>query len=278
MKKLAVCMMLIMCVASANAQWSVTPEVGMNVTMSENVPAKIGFKAGAAVAYSFGDGLFSLQSGLYYVQRGTGEISYNEVYGTTTGEDGKPHDTSIYFYSNGFGGSYSYFNPGNGGGYESIKGSSFGYGYGNDYGYGYGDSFFPTDMTVEGVRMSKSSTRKDYLQLPVMARFNWKIGKDIRLHLAAGPYVAVGLGGREKWSVYDYSGHFNSKSSEGTANPFKGISSLTRVDWGATLNAGIEVKRFAFNIGYDLGLGKQYKYDDIGMKYHTVSFTVGYTF
>ena len=49
-------------------------------------------------------------------------------------------------------------------------------------------------------------------------------------------------------------------------------------DWGLTFNAGIEVKRFTFNATYDMGLGKEYKYDDIGLKYHTVSFTIGYRF
>lgn len=70
MRKLVVFVMLMMCVISAQAQWKVTPEAGMNVTKYKGDVAKVGFKAGAAVSYTFGSGWFSLQSGLYYVRRG----------------------------------------------------------------------------------------------------------------------------------------------------------------------------------------------------------------
>ena len=35
-----------------------------------------------------------------------------------------------------------------------------------------------------------------YLQLPVMAHWGFKLCDDVRLKLAVGPYVAVGIGGR----------------------------------------------------------------------------------
>ena len=70
MRKLVVFVMLMTCVISAQAQWKVTPEAGMNVTKYKGDAAKVGFKAGAAVSYTFGSGWFSLQSGLYYVRRG----------------------------------------------------------------------------------------------------------------------------------------------------------------------------------------------------------------
>ena len=83
-KKIISCvmlMMMLMCVTEVSAQWSVTPEAGMNVTKYKNSPAAVGFKAGAAVSYTFGSGLFSLQSGLYYVQRGTGKSFFGTAYG-----------------------------------------------------------------------------------------------------------------------------------------------------------------------------------------------------
>ena len=54
--------------------------------------------------------------------------------------------------------------------------------------------------------------------------------------------------------------------------------SLQRFDWGLALNAGVDVKRFSFNVAYDMGLGKQYEYENVALNYHTVSFTVGYRF
>ena len=59
MRKLVVFVMLMMCVISAQAQWKVTPEAGMNVTKYKGDVAKVGFKAGAAVSYTFGSGWFN---------------------------------------------------------------------------------------------------------------------------------------------------------------------------------------------------------------------------
>ena len=47
MRKLVVFVMLMTCVISAQAQWKVTPEAGMNVTKYKGDAAKVGFKAGA---------------------------------------------------------------------------------------------------------------------------------------------------------------------------------------------------------------------------------------
>lgn len=268
MKKIISCvmlMMMLMCVTEVSAQWSVTPEAGMNVTKYKNSPAAVGFKAGAAVSYTFGSGLFSLQSGLYYVQRGTGKSFFGTAYGKGVDKDGKEQDRYLYFAPEylGYGGSGDW---GSYGGY-------FGYGtYQNGI-----SGFFPQDMRIEGIRLSESSCRRDYLQLPVLARFNWKIGKDVKLHVAAGPYLAYGISGKKKytWREISEKGYLSNADSW---SPFGKNSSYERFDWGFMLNAGIEVKRFTLNASYDMGLGKEYKYDDIGLKYHTVSFTVGYRF
>lgn len=265
MKKIVSCVMLMMmmCVATVSAQWSVTPEAGMNVTKYKgNSPAQIGFKAGAAVSYTFGSGLFSLQSGLYYVQRGQGKTYSGTAYGKGVGEDGKLEDRYLYFSP----GSLGYGGYGNWGGYYG----SWGY-QGNGYG------FFPQDMRVEGITLSEGSSRRDYLQLPVLARFNWKLGEDVRLHVAAGPYLAYGISGKRKFKSMDLSEKGYSSNSD-SWNPFGENSSLKRFDWGLTFNAGVEVKRFALNVAYDMGLGKEYKYGNVDLKYHTVSFTVGYRF
>ena len=259
MKKITSCvmlMMMLMCVTEVSAQWSVTPEAGMNVTKYKDSPAAVGFKAGAAVSYTFGSGLFSLQSGLYYVQRGTGKSFYGAAYGKVMGEDGKEVDHYLNFAP-------GYLN-------------SFHYGYLNGYGQDGGMSF-PLDMKVEGIRLSESSIRRDYLQLPVLARFNWKVGKDVKLHIAAGPYLAYGISGKTKSKTMEMSEKGYSTTDE-SWNPFGQHISYRRFDWGFMLNAGLEVKRFTLNVSYDLGLGKEYKSQNMDLKYQTVSFTVGYRF
>lgn len=251
--------MMLMCVTSVSAQWSVTPEAGMNVTKYKNASAAIGFKAGAAVSYTFGSGLFSLQSGLYYVQRGTGKSFFGGAYGKVMDKEGNMVDHYLNF-APGFLGSYNY-------------GDFITSGYSGIYG---GEGGFPIDMRVDGIRLSEGSVRRDYLQLPALARFNWKIGEDVKFHIAAGPYLAYGIGGKRKYKAMEMSDKGFSETDE-SFNPFKN-SSYERFDWGLTFNAGVEVKRFTFNASYDMGLGNEYKYDGIGLKYHTVSLTVGYRF
>lgn len=257
MKKIVFCVMLMMmiCVATVSAQWSVTPEAGMNVTKYKGSPSAIGFKAGAAVSYTFGSGLFSLQSGLYYVQRGTGKSFYGTAYGKGVDQDGKEQDRYISFSPGGL----WYGGTGVLGGY-----------YGNG-------SFFPTDMRVDGITLTEGSTRRDYLQLPILGRFNWEVGKDVKLHIAAGPYLAYGISGKSKSKTMEMSEKGYSTTYD-SWEPFGKYSSHRRFDWGLMFNAGIEVKRFTLNASYDLGLGKEYESQDIDLKYQTVSFTVGYRF
>ena len=108
-----------------------------------------------------------------------------------------------------------------------------------------------------------------YLQLPVMAHWGFKLCDDVRLKLAVGPYVAVGIGGRthayvssSKYNIdeetgvgqYEYRndyyrfGTFKGK----TVNEEFGFEASPRLDWGGTASVGIAVKRISFTIGYDL--------------------------
>lgn len=266
MKKITSCvmlMMMLMCVTNVSAQWSVTPEAGMNVTKYKNAPAAIGFKAGAAVSYTFGSGLFSIQSGLYYVQRGTGKSLYGGATGKMMDKEGNWVDCNLDFPS----------------GYLSNYESGIIVDFDRWGGYVREDLVtFPVDMRIETLYSRERSFRRDYLQLPVLARFNWKIGNQVKMHVAAGPYLACGIGGKIKDKFVQISEKGIWKPDD-SSNPFKD-SSLTRFDWGVALNAGVEVNRLTFDVAYDMGLAKEFGnyIDDISIKYHTVSFTVGYKF
>lgn len=149
-----------------------------------------------------------------------------------------------------------------------------------------------------------------YLQLPVMAQWSFQLCDDVKLNLAVGPYVAVGLGGRTKVFYtevdlsgadvpnakgYGYYGNYDGYYYGGTAgtsyssrfNPFKGTTTSEgmsydaspRFDWGGTASVGITVKRVSFAIGYDLAFGNTYKkQNDLRIRNHMVNFTFGYTF
>lgn len=145
-------------------------------------------------------------------------------------------------------------------------------------------------------KTSVESTRY-YLQLPVMAQWSSKLGGDVRLNLAVGPYVAVGIGGRthayvasskygnvdEETGIGSYefrNDYYRFHTFEGKkVNEEFGFDASPRLDWGGTVSAGITVKRISFAIGYDLAWGKYHKkQNDWRIRNHMVSFTFGYTF
>ena len=130
-------------------------------------------------------------------------------------------------------------------------------------------------FSMDYEKTNVESTRY-YLQLPVMAHWGFKLCDDVRLKLAVGPYVAVGIGGRtnayvssSKYNIdeetgvgqYEYRndyyrfGTFKGK----TVNEEFGFEASPRLDWGGTASVGIAVKRISFTIGYDLAWGKYNK-------------------
>lgn len=253
MKKLILSAVCLLASLSMNAQWKFTPEAGVNVT-KENGPgtARMGFKAGMGVTYELKSS-FGIKSGLYFVQRNTG---WQNAWMNT--ESLPDERTRIIFSSN----------------------------YGKEH--------------------------KTYLQLPVMAQWSWNVAPDVRLTAGVGPYVAVGISGKTKGQysmVYSqtiapqgkvenpygqgYSGYgsypnyggFDAHYDDAQYNPFKDrgegshcIKGAPRFDWGGTAALGIQVKKVSFAVGYDLNLGKGWHgQNDLRLRSHTVSFTLGYT-
>lgn len=254
MKKLILSAVCLLASLSMNAQWKFTPEAGVNVT-KENGPgtARMGFKAGMGVTYELKSS-FGIKSGLYVVQRNTGWKN-----SWMNSEEFSNGGTRISFCTN----------------------------YGKEH--------------------------KTYLQLPVMAQWSLVVAPGVRLNAGVGPYIAVGMGGKIKGdysNVYTYTmspeGQVETPYGESMCvdgvyrpyhpgldahyddaqyNPFKDRGEGTtrvkgdpRFDWGGTAALGIEVKRVSFAVGYDLNLGKGWHgQNDLRLRSHTVSFTLGYT-
>lgn len=245
---------------AAQAQWRITPEAGFNVTKYKYSEAKMGYKVGAAVRYDFGKSGFALQSGLYYVQRGSGSSQGADMYGKTIDSEGKEMTVIDYITPNGIF-SNSFYE----GGY-----------YGNDNGY----SVTTPAGQIEWQSVSfykKNASRYGYLQLPVLARYTWSVKSNIRIHAALGPYITIGVNGKVSGSCTT----IDLKSSEHSYfeneyNPFDGYEN--RFDWGVTAETGVEINRFSAKFSYDMGLGNEYKWEGIGIEYHTASFTIGYSF
>lgn len=248
------------------AQWSVTPEAGMALTKRNGFQTDWTGrpKIGVGVEYQLPSSSFALKSGLYYMQRG-----YSAGYGS-----------GMYLNGYGYGYSWGYGNgPWHPSGYlPSYGGGNGGYGYGgyggyHDYAYDYG-----------------STLKRHFLQVPVMVDFSFPLADEVRLHVAAGPYIAVSVA--DHWD--GYTGYLcenavpNSAGTAGSggygsynAAPTRGFDptrGLRAFDWGVSGVLGLEVKQWMFNFAYDLSLGKEYKHGSVGVNYHTVSLSVGYKF
>lgn len=126
--------------------------------------------------------------------------------------------------------------------------------------------------------------KQHFLQLPLMAQWGWNIGQDVRLNLGVGGYLAYEVyrsssyGSYSNFSNYDYGYGSLYSYGYGEKSGSAYFDGLNKFDWGASLAVGLEVKNLYFNLGYDLSLGKQFQYDDVGVNYHTLSLSVGYKF
>ena len=149
---------------------------------------------------------------------------------------------------------------------------------------GYNDNFF--SLPIEGdpndpdVEVQNVKVTRHFLQLPVLADFSFRLSDDVRLHLAAGPYIATSISDNVAVSYTGYKqygdGGYGSWGSSGDALK---IHTYNAFDWGFSLQAGIEAKQWVMNVGYDASLGKEFSGEEgIDLKYHTISLTVGYKF
>ena len=140
-------------------------------------------------------------------------------------------------------------------------------------------------------------TRRHFLQVPLMANLSFRLADNVRLNLAAGPYIAYSMGDKNI-AVYNEYTPGNSSSHESYGSIYyggnggylygggwveKGFSheSWTHdnsFDWGLSFQAGLEIGSCVMNVGYDASLGKEYEYDSVDLKYHTFSLSVGYKF
>lgn len=87
----------------------------------------------------------------------------------------------------------------------------------------------------------KVTVNLHYLQLPILASYRIELTDQMKVHLNAGPYVAVGLAGKQK--------------ADGIkVNAFSDEGGLNRFDAGLSFGTGLSINKFYFGLGYDLGL------------------------
>ncbi|MDR0748355.1 MAG: PorT family protein [Tannerellaceae bacterium] len=160
------------------------------------------------------------------------------------------------YYTQGGGYSISYLT----GSYDSPF-------YGGDYFYGGG--YYP----IGGGRMTVKKN-SHFLQLPFMGKYAWSLREEVKINVAAGPYIAYSINDNRKWQRFPVIGisypagyRYVSDSKSG------GIHSL---DWGISGSVGMEVKNWVANLGCGFSLRDEAWWEGTRASYHPVNLSAGY--
>ncbi len=103
-----------------------------------------------------------------------------------------------------------------------------------------------------------------YLEVPANFVFKVPFGNDSRLFFGAGPYVAMGIGGKTKgeqkflgiMSSYEKDIQFNNDDPATSGQEDASVNKLRRFDYGANFLGGFEAGKAMIGVNYGLGLAK----------------------
>ena len=134
---------------------------------------------------------------------------------------------------------------------------------------------------ASGSVLGVSSTTKFnplYIEVPVNAVVKLPIGGTNNVFIGAGPYGAVGVGG--KWKNNTTVGGIDANSDDNIKFGNNNNDDLKRFDFGLNGLAGIEISRVMVGVNYGLGLSKVFpdsgdNNDNNKNKYRVFSVNVG---
>ena len=138
----------------------------------------------------------------------------------------------------------------------------------------------------------KQTFNPRYLEVPVNLVFKAPIGNSARFFVGAGPYAAIGIGGKvttEGTNILGqtYSHENDIQFSNDDPTTFNkeegaGLGLVRRFDYGLNGTTGIEGKSMVVGVNYGLGLAKlqsgSNSDDDNNNKHRVLSFTLGFKF
>jgi len=133
----------------------------------------------------------------------------------------------------------------------------------------------------------KSTSNPFYLELPVNLVGKIPLSEYTRIYIGAGPYVAMGIAGKNKVDskIAGLSSHSERDIVYSDDNPFTkpeengGYGKLKRFDYGLNAVAGLDFNKFTIGAGYGYGLVKinsntNNNANDEG-KHRVLNFTLG---
>ena len=134
----------------------------------------------------------------------------------------------------------------------------------------------------------KATSNPYYIEVPVNVVFKAPVGGGAKFFAGAGPYLAVGVAGKNKVEGKYLGLAFNSEKSISYSNDDPstmnyeedaGFGKLKRFDYGLNGTAGIEGKTMLVSVNYGFGLAKLQSGSNSSAndnnKYRVLSFTLG---
>ena len=135
----------------------------------------------------------------------------------------------------------------------------------------------------------KATSNPYYIEVPVNLVFKVPMTKDSKFFVGAGPYLGIGVAGKNKVEGKYLGVAFNSENSIKFSNDDPttlnyeegaGFGIMRRFDYGLNGTAGLEGKSMLFSVNYGLGLAKLQSGSDNSAdnsnKHRVLSFTVGF--
>jgi len=118
------------------------------------------------------------------------------------------------------------------------------------------------------------------ISVPVNVGYKFAVAKQVKLFAAAGPYINIGLGGKDKVKetlLNTAGGTIKTVKTTASDNVYSD-KLMNRVEWGLGFKVGVEVcKHYQLGVGYGLGLRKIYK-KSLDSKHRTFNISAAYMF
>ena len=114
------------------------------------------------------------------------------------------------------------------------------------------------------------------LKIPVTAGYKWHLSRAVQLYAAAGPYLSLGIAGKERLVAVGSDGTV--KDDKLSGNVYKdGV--MHRAAWGIGGKVGIDVLgHYRLTVSYDHGMSDIFKKEYIEAKHRTLCVGIGYRF
>ena len=135
----------------------------------------------------------------------------------------------------------------------------------------------------------KATTNPMYIEIPVNLVFKAPVGEQSKFFVGAGPYIAMGVAGKNKvdYKIAGVESHSEkningSNDDNSSADPLVnlGYSTIRRFDYGLNGTAGVEGNKAIVSVNYGYGLAKLRPNSDNSVddnnKHRVISLTVGF--